>query len=183
MKERGSPPKIDELAEEAARRLSSIAAGYVIRPAREDELPQVIEINMVTLPEHYPESFFRSLWEDYGKIFLVALSPEGKVVGYVMNRVEYKPGFFRHFIVRSGHVVSLAVLPEHRRRGLGFALMAIALKGMRDEYGCSESYLEVRVSNAPAISLYEKLGYSKVKIERGYYLDGEDAYIMARPLA
>ena len=40
----------------------------------------------------------------------------------------------------------------------------------------------VRVSNTPAISLYEKLGFLKVSVSKRYYLDGEDAYIMARRL-
>ena len=99
-----------------------------------------------------------------------------------MNRIETKPGFFKHWLVRSGHVVSIAVLSEHRGRGLGYVLMAYAMKTMYEEYKCSETYLEVRVSNKPAISLYEKLGYRVVKTERNYYLDGEDAYVMARRL-
>ncbi|MEM3794231.1 MAG: ribosomal-protein-alanine N-acetyltransferase RimI, partial [Candidatus Bathyarchaeia archaeon] len=40
----------------------------------------------------------------------------------------------------------------------------------------------VRVSNDPAISLYRRLGFEVVKISRGYYVDGEDAYVMARRL-
>jgi len=50
------------------------------------------------------------------------------------------------------------------------------------EYKATECYLEVRVSNTPAINLYSKLGFMIVKIMKGYYADGEDAYVMARKL-
>ncbi len=53
---------------------------------------------------------------------------------------------------------------------------------MKRFYGAEEVYLEVRVSNTPAINLYKKLDYRVVDLIKGYYHDGEDAYIMARPL-
>ena len=52
----------------------------------------------------------------------------------------------------------------------------------RDEYNASECFLEVRVGNEPAIKLYEKLGFSNVKRNFGYYMDGEDALVMATPI-
>lgn len=177
-----SEPSVDVIYENALRRLASRAPGYRVRHATMSDLDSVIDINMNELPEHYPRSFFEELLEKYGRAFYVAESPTGSVVGYIMTRVEIKPGFFKHFLVRSGHVVSIAVRREHRRLGLGYALMAFAMKSMHEDYKCSETYLEVRVSNKPAISLYEKLGYRVVKVEKGYYLDGEDAYVMARRL-
>ena len=81
-----------------------------------------------------------------------------------------------------GHVISIAVLPEHRRRGIATALMKEALSRMAERYGATECYLEVRVSNKPAISLYEKLGFRKADTIPHYYLDGEDAYLMKKSL-
>lgn len=173
---------IYNIFEEAQRKLAEKAQGYRIRNATSSDIDKVININMVSLPEHYPRSFYEDLLEHWGKAFYVAEAPDGEIVGYIMNRVEVKPGFFKLFLVRSGHVVSIAVLENHRKRGLGYALMAYAMKTMYEEYKCNETYLEVRVSNTPAISLYEKLGYRKVKVEKNYYLDGEDAYVMARKL-
>ncbi|ABN70468.1 SSU ribosomal protein S18P alanine acetyltransferase [Staphylothermus marinus F1] len=175
-------PNIYEIFENAKKRLQERAQGYRIRNAEEKDLEDVRQINMITLPENYPSYFFRELWIKYGKSFYVAEAPGGKIVGYIMCRVETKPGYFKHFLVRSGHIVSIAVLEKHRRKGLGYALMAYALKSLYEEYNCSESYLEVRVTNKPAISLYEKLGYKTIKILHHYYLDGEDAFLMARPL-
>ncbi|MFX1604225.1 MAG: hypothetical protein ACFFCK_12145, partial [Promethearchaeota archaeon] len=50
-------------------------------------------------------------------------------------------------------------------------------------YGASEFFLEVRKSNTPAVSAYEKLGFEVSRVLRGYYRDGEDAYLMAKQMA
>ncbi|MCS7100009.1 MAG: ribosomal protein S18-alanine N-acetyltransferase [Sulfolobales archaeon] len=155
---------------------------YVVRPiASEDELKKVIEINAVTLPEHYPYFFWLEHYELWRDIFLVALAGE-RIVGYNMCRIEYGVGHVKRGIVKQGHVVSIAVLPEFRQRGIATALMTSAMNSMKKKYGADEVYLEVRVSNEPAIRLYEKLGFKKVRVLKRYYLDGEDAYLMAREL-
>ncbi|MFZ8791168.1 MAG: ribosomal protein S18-alanine N-acetyltransferase [Thermosphaera aggregans] len=182
IKEKPVVPAVNTIFENALAVLGKEAQGYTIRPARTEDLDSVIRINREALPENYPRAFFEDLFNSYGKSFFVAEAPGGEVVGYVMCRVEYKPGFFKTLLVKSGHIVSIAVLKEHRDRGLGLGLMAHALKSLYENYRCSETYLEVRVSNTPAINLYEKLGYVKIRVEKQYYLDGEDAYIMARPL-
>ena len=53
------------------------------------------------------------------------------------------------------------------------------MKNAAEIYGATECYLEVRISNISAIKLYEKLGFERVKRNYGYYLDGEDALVMA----
>jgi ribosomal-protein-alanine N-acetyltransferase len=138
-------------------------------------------INRVCLPENYGDYFFMDLYSRFPETFIVA-EVDGEVVGYVMCRIEF--GFsdfgFSGFI-KKGHIVSIAVMPEHRRRGIGYALVSKALEGMR-LYNARQAFLEVRVSNMPAINLYKKLGFEVVKIIRGYYSDGEDAYVMSREL-
>jgi len=154
----------------------------VIREVRDDkDIKDAIEINLKTLPEHYPEFFWRenaSLWRD---LFLVG-EVDNRVVGYSMSRIEIDEGFFKSDIVRRGHVISIAVLPEYRRRGIGKALMSETMRRMKERYHADEIMLEVRVSNYPAIELYKKLGLMIVRIIPGYYKDGEDAYVMAKPL-
>jgi ribosomal-protein-alanine N-acetyltransferase len=80
-------------------------------------------------------------------------------------------------VVKKGHVVSVAVLPEHRRKGVGKGLVIKALEGMR-AYGAKQCYLEVRVTNQEAISLYKKLDFEVTRTIHGYYADGEDALVM-----
>lgn len=99
-----------------------------------------------------------------------------------MNRVERGIGYLKKFIIKKGHVVSIAVLEEFRGQGIGRTLMLLGMEAMRKHYGAKEVYLEVRVTNTPAIRLYEKLGFVKVKRITGYYSDGEDAFVMAKEL-
>jgi ribosomal-protein-alanine N-acetyltransferase len=156
---------------------------FTVRRATADDLPQVIKINRLELPENYPEWFFREHLEKWGEAFLVAESG-GSAVGYVMSRVEYGHPYTLtgKLIAKKGHIVSIAVLRQYRRMGIGTELMKRAMAALKDVYGCEEVYLEVRVSNTPAIKLYEKLGFTRIKVIPMYYLDGEDAYLMARPL-
>ncbi|MEM0328805.1 MAG: ribosomal protein S18-alanine N-acetyltransferase [Nitrososphaerota archaeon] len=153
-----------------------------IRQASPADLPRVMMINRLCLPENYTYFFFDSILQSYPKAFLVAEVGD-EVVGYVMCRVEHGLSKLDKLnMKRLGHIISIAVLPEHRRMGIATALLTKALEILKEEYRCSEAFLEVRVSNDPAISLYRRLGFEIVKISRGYYVDGEDAYVMARRL-
>ncbi len=154
---------------------------FRIREASYQDLDRIIEINMKSLPERYPRYFWEQHIEEWGKIFLVAETPSG-VIGYMMNRIESDEGFFKGDLVVRGHVVSIAVLRDYRRRGVGRALMLEGMYRMKKIYGAQEVILEVRVSNEPAINLYRSLGFKAVRILRRYYIDGEDAYLMAAPL-
>jgi ribosomal-protein-alanine N-acetyltransferase len=63
--------------------------------------------------------------------------------------------------------------------GIATSILKQTMKNATEIYGATECYLEVRISNFPAIKLYEKLGFENVKRNHGYYLDGEDAFVMA----
>lgn len=143
------------------------------------DLDEVVRINRQTLPENYSHSFFLSLHHSFPEAFLVA-EADGKIVGYVMCRIEEFPG--GNGFKKVGHVVSIAVSPGYRRKGIATSLMQRAMEAMREVYGARECYLEVRTTNKPAISLYSKLGLRVVNRIKGYYLDGEDAFIMSKSL-
>lgn len=154
---------------------------FQIRVFEEQYLDQVVHINWTCLPENYGSYFFMDLYRRFPKAFLVAIA-DGKVAGYVMCRVETGFSEFGGFgVVRKGHVVSLAVLPEFRRKGVGRALLSAALEGVL-EYKAKECYLEVRVSNEAAIRLYEGFGFESVRKMPGYYRDGEEALAMCKRL-
>lgn len=158
------------------------SGSFNIRNARESDLIHVMHINRTCLPENYSYGFFLRLLRDYPAAFLVG-EIEGRVVGYVMCRVERNMSRIEKLRVRkTGHIISVAVLPEHRRQGLALGMVVRVLEALKKSYGCTESYLEVRASNEEATKLYQKLGYLIVSRERSYYIDGEDAYIMARSL-
>jgi ribosomal-protein-alanine N-acetyltransferase len=140
-----------------------------------------MHINRVCLPENYTTSFFMNLYQRFPETFIVA-EENGDVVGYIMCRIETGiPSFKLLGITRKGHVISIAVLPEHQREGIGCALMREAMEAMVN-HKAKECYLEVRASNVPAVNLYRKIGFEIIRTIRGYYADGEAAYMMARKL-
>lgn len=80
--------------------------------------------------------------------------------------------------VDAWHVMNLAVAPESRGTGLATALMRRLFELTADD-GNRGYTLEVRVSNAAAIRLYERLGFKAKGVRRSYYTDNrEDALVM-----
>ena len=87
-------------------------------------------INRTCLPENYTSFFFLDLYRRFPLTFLVA-EEDGEVVGYVMCRIETGlPNFGLFGLIKKGHVVSIAVMPEHRGKGIGYTLMREAMKNM-----------------------------------------------------
>lgn len=122
------------------------------------------------------------IYSSFPEGFLVA--EEKEIVAYTMNRIETGSSLLNKTRrwplkrIKKGHVISIAVMPYARRKGLGLKLMLRALDEMVKK-GAEECFLEVRESNLSAIYLYEKLGFQKVKLLRKYYSDNENAYTMA----
>ena len=85
-------------------------------------------------------------------------------------------------VLGESDMMNVAVHPNHRRKGIAEALvqaLSVALK--ERENVCLT--LEVRVSNAPAIALYEKLGFRQVGCRPHYYRNPkEDALILRKAL-
>ena len=150
----------------------------ILRRCELSDIIPVMEINLRTLPEHYSDYFYESLLQELPESFIVA-EISGKIIGYIMCKIEHGFSNFKKLgFVKKGHVVSVAVIDEHRHKGFGSVLVDEALKGVKIRQ-CSELYLEVRCSNTDAVRLYEKLGFSIIQRLKAYYRDGEDAYVMA----
>ena len=149
-----------------------------IRRAEPSDLISVMEINLKTLPEHYSDYFYESLLAEIPEAFIIA-EIGGKHVGYIMCKTEYGFSNFKKLgFVKKGHVVSIAVLNEYRKRGIGGVLVEESVNGVKLKK-CDEFYLEVRCSNNEAVRLYEKFGFTIRQQLNAYYRDGEDAYLMA----
>ena len=77
-------------------------------------------------------------------------------------------------------MMNLAVQPEYRRQGIGEKLVSVLITALAQQ-SVSSLTLEVRASNAPAISLYEKLGFAQVGRRPNYYRNPkEDALILRK---
>lgn len=155
---------------------------FTLRRFEPSDLEWVMRINRVCLPENYTTFFFMNLYQRFPETFIVA-EENGEVVGYIMCRIETGiPSLKPLGIKRKGHVISVAVLPEHQREGVGYALMREVMQAMVN-YKAKECYLEVRASNVAAVNLYRKMGFEVARTIRGYYADGEAAYVLARKLS
>jgi ribosomal-protein-alanine N-acetyltransferase len=103
-----------------------------------------------------------------GDGFLVA-DDGSRILGYVTTIVENEIGL----------IMSIAVSPGFRRKGIGDSLMESALNHL---VGCERVWLLVDERNTPAISLYHKHSFSETgRVIKGYYPNGDDAVEMARP--
>jgi len=154
---------------------------FSLRKFTTSDLESVTKINRECLPENYTDFFFVDLYRRFPETFVVA-EEDGKVVGYMMCRIEVglsNLGFSG--LIKKGHVVSVAVMPPYRRKHIGEALVNKAMENML-VYNAKQCYLEVRATNTPAVNLYKKLGFQVTRTIKGYYADGEDAYVMTKKL-
>jgi ribosomal-protein-alanine N-acetyltransferase len=153
---------------------------FKLRKFNTNDLERITYINRTCLPENYSDYFFVDLHRRFPETFIVA--EENGVVGYIMCRIEtgLSSSIFRG-LIKKGHIVSVAVMQEYRRKGIGEALVTKAMENMR-LYKAKHCFLEVRVANTAAVDLYKKLGFDVSRTVRGYYADGEDAYVMETKL-
>ena len=94
----------------------------------------------------------------------------GELVGFIAGDPRPSEG--------AGWVATIGVDPRYQRRGIGRAL----LHACEERTKLPRMKLTVRMSNEPAISLYEKEGYRSVDIWKRYYNDGEDGLVMEKRL-
>ena len=122
-----------------------------------------------------------NIYSRFPETFIVV--EKDNIIGYMMSRIEKNLfSFSKLGTEKNGHVISIAVLPDHRNKGVGKALIKETLRALT-RYQAEKCYLEVRVSNIPAINLYKSLGFKRNKILKGYYLDGENAYLMEKRIS
>lgn len=156
--------------------------GFSVRGFRSDDMNRVMDINVECLPENYSTFFYRDLYRRFPETFVVA-EADGAIQGYIMCRIERGLSKLKSLRpARQCHVVSIAVREPYRRRGIASKILITAMEKAKENHDAAECFLEVRVSNDPAVMLYEKLGFAKVKRNYGYYMDGEDAWVMAAPI-
>jgi ribosomal-protein-alanine N-acetyltransferase len=158
-----------------------IQKDHSLRRFAPSDLESVININRVCLPENYAAYFFMDTFNSHPESFIVTES-QGNIVGYIMCRVEHGFSDMKKLrFAKKGHIISVAVMPDFRRLGMGSALVTEALSALSSLH-VDECYLEVRITNDAAIRLYKKLEFDIVRTIPRYYYDGSDAYVMAKEL-
>jgi ribosomal-protein-alanine N-acetyltransferase len=143
-----------------------MAPGCRIRAASSADLTAIAEIERACFPDPWSLEAFRAHLRD---VFLVAHDGD-RLAGYAIAWT----------VTPEAEILNLAVAPAVRRRGTGRALLAALLAALGQRV-VRRVFLEVRVSNRAAASLYAGAGFQEVGRRRGYYEHPrEDALILAR---
>jgi ribosomal-protein-alanine N-acetyltransferase len=155
----------DGVSETLPREPSSSAEATGIRRLAYSDLPAVIAIERRSFPTPWSLAMFVLELSKPSGICLAATMGD-ELAGYlVCSRYD-----------QVWHLMNVAVAPERRRSGVARGLIA---KLVEEGGGSLPFTLEVRVSNRPAIAMYERLGFRSAGVRPRYYQDnGEDALIM-----
>lgn len=142
----------------------------IIRLAEERDIDALAKLDSLCFTLAWSRSSFEfEIKENLKAIYLVA-DYKGKIFGY--------GGIW--IILDEGHITNIAVHPDFRNMGIGAKLLTDLIE-LSERRGANKQTLEVRVSNYPAISLYNKLGFKTAGKREKYYEDnGEDALILWR---
>ena len=157
----------------------------VIRPMQVEDVPRVTEIEALAHDHAWPRGTF--LYDlthaSSARYFVAELQGTGLSTMSLAASIDNPMAGFcgTQLLADELHVLTLAVHRQVQRRRIGERLLAHALvDGLAA--GAVLATLEVRVSNAPARSLYLKYGFQVVGGRRAYYADNhEDALIMTVP--
>ena len=136
-----------------------------IEKIKPEFLPQIYEIEKSSFSRPYAHSLIRMLAIEHPETFLVARI-EQKIVGYAVASANE----------HSGHLFSIAVHRDFRRKGIGKRLMEEIIFELKS-LGVRTLTLEVRVSNADASQFYRKIGFLAVGEAKAYYENGENAIV------
>lgn len=138
----------------------------MIRPFSPSDLDRILQIEKQSFPKSpYDWATFLNLHLLYPETFLVYIDPtcgaeEGEICGYIIFSED-------------GHLISIAVHPQHRREGIGKELIERAMNIPR----LKKAWAEVRKSNHGAQAFYLKMGFKIRGVVPNYY-GNEDALIL-----
>jgi len=147
---------------------------YDVRPLTHKNLKEVLRLNIRCFRdgENYTKHTFAYLLNEPKTLSYRVVTPTDEMVGFVVVMVNENG---------AGHLTTIGVAPEHRRRGLAHRLLIHTEEALRAR-AISTVMLEVRVGNTSAQRLYREHGYHIAQRIRKYYNNGEDGFLMMKPL-
>src|SRR5262245_18292337 len=166
----------EPIEREKREKLATPAWGmrYDVRPLTISQLDEVWRLDQRCFidGEAYSRETFDYLLTAPEAVSYRAVTSGGVMVGFVIGLIEPD---------HTGHVTTVGVSPEHRRRNLDKRLMEQVEEGFRKR-NVRLVRLEVRALNIPAQQLYEGLGYSVTQRLPKYYSNGGDGLLMLKSL-
>ena len=127
----------------------------------------VDEIEKDLFDDYWSKSIFVSEINNKKYSFPYVLTSDGEIVGYSVC----------WYYLNELHIGNIAIRKEFQGRGFGKLLMKKIFSIFPDY---TKAYLDVKVSNNPAIKLYLMFGFSILSTRKAYYSNGEDALVMVK---
>lgn len=141
----------------------------ILREMLVDDLDQVMEIENDLFHVPWTRTGYFTFLTRNDSMFLV-VEDKGQIIGYC--------GLL--MVLDEGDVTNVAVRRDRQREGIGHFLMD-SLVRLAEGIGITTIHLEVRAGNSTAIRLYERMGFARDGIRKGYYTNPtEDALLMTR---
>ena len=141
----------------------------IIETMKSSHVAQIAELEKICFSDPWSEKSIASELNNELAFWLTAI--EGDLVaGYIGSQT----------VIDETDMMNVAVHPDFRRKGIAEALVNALIEALKSR-GSRCLTLEVRASNVPAITLYEKLGFSQIGRRKNYYRNPrEDALILRK---
>ena len=134
-----------------------------------EHVPQVAQLEKICFSDPWSEMSIAHELESLWSYWLVAVDGD-TVAGYIGSQSS----------IDEADIMNVAVHPDYRRQGIAENLINTLVADLKKR-GCHALLLEVRASNTPAITLYEKLGFAQIGCRKNYYRNPkEDALILRK---
>jgi ribosomal-protein-alanine N-acetyltransferase len=138
----------------------------MIRSAVQGDAAGIAVVEAAGASGPWPEAEIRRTLDQVTSQALVA-EVDGTIVGHILGRL----------VGGEAEVLTIAVMPGHRRRGIGGRLLRTCLAHWK-QASAEAAFLEVRADNGGAIAMYAAAGWRPNGTRPGYYRDGTDALCM-----
>ena len=147
---------------------------YQVKPLTEHHLSELMGLSVRCFrgSETYNRETFEYLLREPHILAYQTVTKEGRIAGFVFILVNKG---------RIAHITTIAVAPEHRKRGVAQLLLDHTERALFAK-DLESVVLEVRVSNRAAQNLYTNRGFVIIQKLPSYYNDGEDAFLMSKSL-
>ncbi|KAH0789654.1 acetyltransferase, GNAT family protein [Histomonas meleagridis] len=150
-----------------------------LRRAQVDDLIQMQNANLHCLPENYHMWYWIYHHLMSPQSAHVAVDSKGKVLGYVLGKLDEEGRNQKPPVPPHGHITSVAIYSRYRKLGFATKLLSYTHYTLRECFLAQYVNLNVRETNRAAHILYQKtFGYKFVNVDEKYYADGENGWTL-----